>query len=224
MATRIVSKRPKRVVRFDKNRVKESLSTSVTKTQVRNMIASVINTGDELKYIDMPNVAATGVSSTMNAVHMTGITQGTSVNNRIGNEIRIEKVDILITWIAGDATNFGRILVVKDMQPNKAAFAQTDLFVNGSDAQSWFNEDNKHRFKIFLDWTCDIGTAGPGSQTCKMSVPLKGVTYYTGASNSIANVTSDAFFIVYISDSGAVPNPTITGNVRLWFREFEARR
>lgn len=203
-----------------KNRGKSNPS-SVSKTQVRQMIKSVIRSTDEVKYIDMATLTTTAISTTMTTAHLTGISQGASVNNRIGNEIRAVGVEIFLTFITADTSNLGRVLVVRDRQPNKAAFGQTDLFVNATDAQSWFNEDYRDRFEVIYDKICDVGTPGPESFTFREYVPLKGTVYYTGSSNSIANVMSNAFFMVYLSDSGAVTHPTLTGNVRFWFRETE---
>lgn len=186
---------------------------------VRKIVHEEQLRASELKYVDATPLAAQTITTSMSTVMMSAISAGTSVNGRVGELVTMSKVEFRLAFVTGDATQTLRMLILIDTQPNGAAFVQTDLFENASDPLSAINWQYKRRFTILKDKTFTLDTYNP---TCAVTgtVKVKADTKYNGTSNSIANITKNALYFVFVSDSGAVPQPTVSGNIRLFFRDL----
>jgi hypothetical protein len=190
----------------------------ITKNQIRQMIQAKLDRFSEFKYVDATTLSGQTITTSMNTVMMSAITAGTSVNGRIGESVIADRLDLRLQYVVGDATNVVRFLVLVDLQPNGASFNQTDLFENAADPFSPLNWQFHNRFKIIHDETFGLDTYNP-QRSKAITVPLSQRTTYNGTSNSIANITTGAVYCVWLSDSGAVPQPTVSGDIRLWFRD-----
>jgi hypothetical protein len=173
----------------------------------------------ELKYIDAATWAGQAISTVMTSLHMTAIAAGTGVSDRVGREITAERIDYRLNFNVGDANNTFRLILLIDDQPNGATFSQTDLFTNNADCTSMLTYEYRHRFRIIHDEFFGVDVYNP--QLIKAgSVSLSSLsTKYSGTTNNISNLRSGAVYMVLISDSGAVAHPTVSGDVRLWFRD-----
>ena len=82
---------------------------------------------------------------------------GTSSINRIGNEITVKSINILIECYAqvpiatGVLKNTGRILLVYDRQPNGAMATFADINELGTSPFGFRNLNNRFRFKTLWD-------------------------------------------------------------------------
>lgn len=180
------------------------------------MIRSAVST--ELKYIDAATFAGQVLTTTMTTTYMSAITQGATVSNRIGVEITAVRLDWRLNFVVGDATNVIRFMILADLQPNGATFSQTDLFLNNGIPTQFPTWEYNHRFRIFHDEFFSLDTYNP--QKAKVgSVALNQTVRYLGSTNNIANARYGAIYVVFLSDSGAVPQPVVNGDVRFWFRD-----
>lgn len=190
----------------------------VNRAQVRQMIDSRVNRLAELKYVDATPLAASTLTTTMTTTMMSAISAGTSVNGRIGELVLNEKLEYRLSFTVGDATNIFRFMVLIDDQPNGAAFAQTDLFENAADPTSPLNWQYAKRFRVLKDRVFTLDTYNP-TLTMNETIMINALCKYNGTSNAIANIATGPVYVVMLSDSGAVPQPTVSGNIRLWFRD-----
>lgn len=189
--------------------------------KLRTYVKSAITRKAEHKYVDL-QLNVTAVSTTMQQFLMNGLTQGTNVNNRIANEVKILYADVCYQWqlpSAGDQTNYCRAMIVRDKQPNGAAFSASDLLAFSTDPLSWTNEDNKARFKFYHDRSYDLSLTGPCAVHFRRRVKLDFTTYFTGSTNTIAQIKSNSMYFCVISDSGAVTHPNIDANIRIWWTD-----
>ncbi len=191
--------------------------TNVSKTQVRQMIGA-LKLSPELKYIDNPTYVAQTVLTAMTQTHMTAITQGTGVSNRVGQEIFAERLDYRLNFRTLTQTTAAiRMMVVVDLQPNGALFAQSDLLLASGDPAEMTLYEFRQRFRVLHDEYFGVDTYNP--QTFRNgSVPLKQKVKYLGSTNNISNLRTGAIYLVLISDSAAT-DPVVNGNVRLWWRD-----
>jgi hypothetical protein len=182
------------------------------------MIDSRVNRLAELKYVDATPLAASTLTTTMTTTMMSAISAGTSVNGRIGELVLNEKLEYRLSFTVGDATNIFRFMVLIDDQPNGAAFVQTDLFENAADPTSPLNWQYAKRFRVLKDRVFTLDTYNP-TLTMNETIMINALCKYNGTSNAIANIATGPVYVVMLSDSGAVPQPTVSGNIRLWFRD-----
>ncbi len=191
--------------------------TKVSKTQVRQMIGA-LKLAPELKYIDNPTFVAQTVLTAMTQVHMTAITAGTGVSNRVGQEIFAERLDYRLNFRTATGTTAAiRMMILVDLQPNGALFAQSDLLLAAGDPAEMTLYEFRQRFKILHDEYFGVDLYNP--QTFRSgSVPLKQKVKYLGTTNNISNLRTGAVFVVLISDSAAA-DPVCNGNIRMWWRD-----
>jgi hypothetical protein len=182
------------------------------------MIQSRLDHFSEFKYVDATTLAGQTITTSMNTVMMSAISAGTSINGRIGESVIADRLDVRLNYVVGDATNVIRFLVLVDLQPNGASFNQTDLFESATDPWSPLNWQFHNRFRIIHDEFFGLDTYNP-QLTKAITIPINQRTTYNGTSNSIANITTGAVYCVWLSDSGAVPQPTVSGDIRLYFRD-----
>lgn len=185
------------------------------------MMQSQYQAHKELKLIDATTYAGTTLTTTMTTLHMTAIAQGDAINQREGNEAELDSIEYRLSFNSGDATQIIRYLIVSDRQCNGATFAQTDLFANATDPTSALNEDNKSRFVVHEDQIFSLDTLAHPLKVFANRVKLRRASkvYFTGSGNAIGNLKSNALFMVFVSDSGGVPNPSLYGDVRLYWRD-----
>ncbi len=186
--------------------------------RVRQMIDAKIAFATEIKYVDATAYSLQTITTSMTSVNMTAVSAGTSVNGRVGEQILLDRLDYRLNFITGDSTNVIRFIVVYDKQTNGALFSQTDLLELAASPSSMLNWQNHMRFVILHDEFFSLDTYNP--QIMKTgTIMIKKKTTYNGTGNSIANVSTGALVALWISDSGAVPQPTMTGDLRLWFTD-----
>jgi hypothetical protein len=172
----------------------------------------------ETKYIDLILSAST-VSNAMSINLLNGITQGTTATNRLGETVRSVRISYNLQFVGADATNFVRFLLVVDHQCNGATFAAADLLANQPDPFAFRFMDNIARFSVLCDRDIDLTLTGPDAVHIRGNVKTKAISFYTGAANTIANIKTNGIFAVFISDSGAVSHPTVSGDIRYFYKD-----
>ncbi len=185
----------------------------------KNSMIRAPNRQTELKYIDAATFVASVISTTMNTTYMSAITQGSNVSNRVGIQIEAHRLDYRLAFVTGDATNVIRFMVLVDTIPQGATFAQSDLFLVGGIASLMPAWENNHRFIVLHDEFLSVDTYNP-QKTRTGTVDLQGIQVrYQGTTNNISAARANAIYVLFLSDSGAVPQPTVSGDIRFWFKD-----
>jgi len=203
--------------RKSKNLTKRSRSSLVTKQDVRKMIKSFAEAQIEDKYFVL-NSGPTSIDFNGTVQDMMLISQGLSDLNRIGDEIRITSMSLNLQVIGVDATNLMRVVIFK-WRPATVPSVASILSFGGGTANaplSALNRDRSVDYKIYYDHTFALSTATNVSQAVSIKhIPLKGLCQYQAGTTSGTN----HLYLLVISDSGAVPNPSLQFMTRVNFTD-----
>jgi len=170
----------------------------------------------EMKYLDTVISTGMGTAAVIQALLL--LAQGLNVSQRLGGQVRVRRIVVRLNLVAGDAYNYTRVTLLVDKQVNKAIFVDTDLYLATASVMSPLQDDYSDRFFIIRDFTRTVTGAKPFD--IRLDIPCDIEVYYSATGGTIANVASNMPYIVYYADSGAVPNPNITGYVRVFYEDF----
>lgn len=163
----------------------------------------------EVKHVDY-SISNYPVSTTPPVFLLTGISQGVSANQRVGNVIFIKSIHVELFLNVADATNFVKtyLLLCQNGQAGSAAFS------------NWSDPPDSDQYIILKDKLTSLNTALNDTSCVKFQhrFPGKGlmVRYDT------QSTTSEIFnriTLTMISDSSAAPHPTVSGYVRTFFTD-----
>lgn len=163
------------------------------------------------------NTAAAGVTTAPSLTLLNGVAQGDADAQREGDQIYMKYL-ILKGYIQpGDPNgNLLRLVIIYDTQTNGAAPSFADLFQTLGDVAAlrfWFSQK---RYKFIFDKTYAVDAYKPISINIRKK--LNKFTYFgNNASGGVANMIKGSLYLYTISDSGAVPNPTIEWNSRVFY-------
>lgn len=141
------------------------------------------------------------------------IANGTGPSDRIGNHVGLK--DLVLDWIVRDTgggsyTHHGRIIILQDMQTNKATPAVLDV-LNTATVNSQFNPSNRSRFKIIVDENYSVSTVTAvgtawekNTQKTNLFRSLRGKKItYSGTTSAITDIDSGALLYVHLSDTAS---------------------
>lgn len=153
---------------------------------------------------------------------LNGLTQGAGDFNRVGNEITNLYVNTKFTMTFPDSTNRCRLLLFWDKQPNSALPTTSDLFTyTANPVSSFLNPDCKARFHVLKDIVVTGGTGGPVSKAFNWKINLRRKnTLYQGTTDQIGSIMTNALYFMFLTDSAAVPNPTLEYMSRLVYSDM----
>lgn len=191
----------------------------VSKKQVRDMIRS-ITSKEELKFLDT-NANASSVDFSGILSLLSDPLQGDGSSERVGDRLTLVKLELRLNLEAADSTNLMRFMLVQYF-PSASPSVTTFLQNTGSGASpiSQYSVATISDYKVLLD-------SGPinlvlGQANTQRSFKYLNVTNFSKkvvvfASNTTA--ASNHLYLLVISDSGAIPNPSISYNIRLWYTD-----
>ncbi|AXH74174.1 MAG: capsid protein [Cressdnaviricota sp.] len=214
------------------------------KKQVRRL-ATI---GKELKFAITFSANGVAVTSAGTIYDLTNVAQGTTDTSRVGDRLTLcGKMELFLqfvgpeslTGLVNDIYNTIRIVVFQLKEKAVAGTnpITTDIFLNGptgaADVLSLYNHDNRQIYTILKDVVINLvnnqnstvgGTGFTTAQsnhiwTKKLMIPMgkkvrKDIQYISGGNNGYNKI-----FMMVFSDSGAAPNPTMTGNSKVFFRD-----
>lgn len=181
-----------------------SVRTQRTKVQVvpKSRSASHQNGSPELK--------ATGISGTMTisttpwVLLANGCAPGTQLNQRIGRQIRMVRLEGTVAMMATPTTGKDqrqRLLIVLDKQANGTAPSASDI-LDTVTVESLPNLSNQKRFTILYDRRfVRNASAEPGSQAIvNISLPLDGriVQFNGGTTGTVADIVTNSLYMVVL--------------------------
>jgi len=179
-----------------------------------------IQTAIERKHLDTFYSNTVGLSGTVFAI--TGALQGVSDTQRIGDKITTTSIMIKYMLSQHDAPyNTFRVVCVR-ARSGATVPAVGNVFLNGSGPQStmpslwhynldWFRSG---KAKILYDKCFTLqgpNTDEPGTITRSVKIPFRTNIQYQGGTISANN----QIYMMVITDSGTVPHPPVSVNVRI---------
>lgn len=195
---------------------------------VKKYVKSCMDRMVELRIYDYgpsSQLAAGTAGTVFNYIPLSSITQGTAEGSRTGNAIRITRLYIRGAFIVSDTRSILRLIVVKDMQSNGGTPAVTDVLQTAS-YLSHYNSKfvtkvGGSRFVVLRDvvfYTQQsiVSTTCGGNFEWDLSSAGCVVTY-SGNAGTVADVVSNNFFVMAISDNA---NTTFAMSTQLHFRDL----
>lgn len=173
------------------------------------------------------------VDGTTNLYHLSGIGQGYDQSLRMGNQVRI-------TGVQGRWTFFGvpsgttvpwsniRVMMILVKAWNGASTFDITNYLNtlavGDVTKALYNYENRKNYEILLDKCIVVneiaGGIPPMSVNFDFDMPLDIPVTYKGAGNPTSNVSENALFFLYYSNSGFLsPDPSCNGSIRVMYKD-----
>jgi len=192
-----------------------------SKQKVGLQVAKIIKRSEKkkpLKYFDF--VGTYGPTTTGSVVDFSPIPQGAGTNQRTGDEINVEYIEVRSASFCGDATNIMRVIFVRSKGQSVQSFANVLAVGNGGTYQydSLYTPYIEKRFRVLNDKYYSMSQSGwTDCLVDHYNIPVnQKIVYQPGAITYI-----DGQIVLYIlSDSGAAPNPAYNICARIWFRDI----
>lgn len=191
--------------------------TPAQKREVKKLVSHV----PELKWSDLGFLGLT-VSATASVSALTLIAQGQSSSQRIGDSIHVDHFQLRYHVLYGDANQYVRVIIFQ-WHPISTP-AATDILSNGVtgsiDAATSFHQVNtKQQYSILSDKSYDLLSTGDSfAHECIMNI-RRGFQKTITANSTSGTSTTNKIYVLCISDSTVVPHPTVTLNLRTFYRD-----
>ena len=151
---------------------------------------------------------------------LANIPLGQTDNTRIGNHVHLKSFKGRFTVTAGDATQLTRVILFKwkendSFNPPTAAQILANGPSGGVDVYSTYNTESPGNYQILKDYFL-TGSAGTSSNILivkrELNIKLSGKAQFW---SDVGTAGTNKIYIMYQSDSAAVPNPTISYNFEI---------
>lgn len=205
------------------------------KTMVNKMIDNKLDDNIENKTYTY-GVRELSIDTTGFIRQVLEVNQGTADAQRVGDKIKVQHIEVNLTFLAGDVSNFVRFIMFRDMAqtpgaiaPNVVAAQNAVLQEVGDNGYSWSATgavayaptqfENKHRYQILLDEKIPMIASGSSGQVNysrflrrNMNIDFFGLTGPNGLSKG-------ALYCLFISNSGIGPHVQCDGYIRTVFQD-----
>lgn len=180
-------------------------------------VASLVNVETKIMDTGALSIANTAFTSTGTVVYLSGCAQGTDYNNRIGNSIKAEYLNLNMDVEVG-STNLTttRLIIFKDRENRQSAPAVTDV-LESADVKAHYNHNNLNRFTILYDDFAVLNTYKP-NRAFAINKHLGTHIYYSGTGSTSASADEGSIWMLAMSNtaSGAT-SPTLYYDARIGF-------
>jgi len=185
--------------------------------QLGRILSKRIVKVEEEKYVDLNIGTAVTVTTTPTITPINVMIPGNSVNTRIGNQLRVTRLEMRAVTVVGDATQLLRLILIWDKQPNGVLATEANIFALAGQPLSQRNNDNIKRFDFLYDamWVEDTNDSVKDTRVAKLNINRR--AFYIGNGGAIANIATGALLLYQISDSGAAPHPTQGVAIRMYY-------
>jgi len=166
--------------------------------------------GKPIKHVDATvtgSIQTAGASITLSGQ----ISGGSTITTRIGNLVRIHKIDVEFFVSSADATNFFKtyLLLCYNGQQSAPAFS------------SWYVPPDSDQYLILEERMTSLSTSGLNtSNRVKMShrFPGGGLLVRYDTSTNTTEICN-RIWLVFVSDSAGAPDPSVYGYARIYFTD-----
>lgn len=201
-----VTKRPRFL-----SRTSVTIPRPITRKQVKRMIEKK----EEIKHF--PIFTSGGVDSAGDLTNLTSIAQGVGASVRVGEELFLKSVIMSYEIIGADATNYLRVIVFQWHDASTPAIA--DVLQPGS-GNPWiapYNPSRTNSYTVLWDKAFSTTVNGPNSANGRVHLrTMRRKIEFAGTSTSAA---SGQLYLIRISDSLAVANPSFAMNGLVLFTD-----
>lgn len=194
-------------------------------SSIRRMVKSEIKKDREIKFVDeittLVNVPVAG-----QLFGMLNIAQGIGINQRIGDQITLEKIEVNLNVTAANSDIYSHTRVIFfQWHPNQALLLPTVAMILETPTQtfqSFYNFEYRNQFSVLIDHTFSLtGTAGAPTDKSdniwvarNLPIHHRKVEFAVGATTS-----SQCVYLLFIGDSAAVPFPLLQMVARVYFSD-----
>lgn len=192
---------------------KRKRTKTYRKRNFKKAIQAVINSNLETKQRDIelnsvaiPDQALGGIT-----YELPYLTQGDGQNGRTGNLINVTGIYSMFHFRAADTTNAIRIILYIPKCPTDEV------------AVDYYELIDQDKYTVLYDRLISLSTQGPTSKTVSLRRSFKrggkkgiAVHYSSGTANAY---TKNAIKLYFVSDSGAVTHPDVSGFLRMYFKD-----
>ncbi len=186
-----------------------------------NEIRKLINI--EEKYLDVSAGLSPDQNGTSSVTSLAQMAQGVTLNTRVGNSIRVQRISILgraSVNIAVTSFTLVRIIVFRDMEGQGTAPTMSDVLETlGTSAapRQPYDYLNRKRFSILSDWMYPLTNSGAGQgsvQEFSLDIPLNKHVLYRGTTAAAASDGEGSIYIGCVSDETVnFPNVAFTSRI-----------
>ena len=182
--------------------------------QVKTYVNKAIRNAAELKYADF---AINGTASTTGAyqVQLDAIGVGTGYNQRIGDRIKLRRIEWDLQVQAGDNFNVTRTIIGAC---RNSTYPPVPLSSLTSGTNPDFGPYILDR-KIFVKFTPADGSSGTQITEIKFIKGAKKMNHTLMFNVGSLVSTNWNIYVQFHSDSALVPHPSLVGNIRVWFTD-----
>lgn len=181
---------------------------------IARKVNNAIRGYSETKQVDHTwNAVAVSDSGGPISEEMCSIAQGLTQNTRVGNRLTITGMYGNLQIIGADTTNIVRVVfyIPHDV----------DTTLSGLNTYGLVDQD---QVTVLYDRTFVTGTGGPSGHAFRIKKSFtrgnrKGIAVHYSSSASTSCVKNNLKLYV-VSDSGAVSHPTLSGQLRIYFKDL----
>lgn len=188
-----------------------------------NKLSSTVET----KYIDV--VLNANATSTGTTQLLTGLSQGQTESTRIGIQSLIKSITFAYTFLVSDVTNFCRLIVFKDKNPQGSKMSSAQV-LNHITAGTYlrpfspYNWTNRHKVKILYDSLHLVNNSSTGqgntlSYKFYQTIKVNSVQHHITTGNDDASIGSNGIYVLALSDSTAGNGPVVNGIFRVKYQD-----
>ncbi len=172
-----------------------------TAKQLRNLKRKVRNITPELKFVDTVVTASFTTAGAIAPLSM--IAKGDEANERDGDKVKIQSIDVYITNIGGSASDNTRVILFWDTSSNGVVPAITEVLESAA-YDSHTNNENNSRFSIVKQYLFANDQNGNKNHFIRFYLKLKNAkhTSYQGTTAVQANLLQNNLYLLVIGDSG----------------------
>lgn len=187
----------------------------LTKRSKRNLKRAMVTFGEK-KYFISQNVILQGDVATIGS--LSDVPQASTDTSRNGDQITVRSIELDWIWSAADSFNIVRTIVFQWF-PSGTPTASDLLILSVSLPYiSPYNHDQRFKYKILMDVMNSVSTTSGQYAIVKRKYILGGfkrkIQYDAGGTNG-----TNKIYILTVSDSGVVINPTVNYIAKLNFSD-----
>lgn len=164
-----------------------------------------------------------GVTSTGTVNSLTSLAQGTNYTDRIGNSIKLQRIEVRMKVIMNSSSTgtLLRVILFRDLYQSGTAPGVTDVLnQNGSSnaplqPYNWLLRD---RIAIIYDEIVALSGTGDNTAALNIDVPHSGHVKYVGTTSGAASNGPGSVYLLLVSDE-ATNTPTVTYAYRVTFTD-----
>lgn len=184
-----------------------------SRKQMRSIAQKVVNKNLETKFRTISYVQ-TDVASTGTTGDLCYIAEGSSQNERTGNQIRVTGIHFPYYVQCTDTTNVVRVIFYKPKDPNDT-LTSTGIYTN-LDVDKYIIYHDKVHLLSLADNNFSKGSFNKSFKGKKKDKAGLVVQYHGATANAYAK---NPIYIYMVSDSGAISHPMLSGNLKLYFKD-----